>query len=224
MQSASGQNPAESEQDPAEAFSQQLQEQMATLLGNDEQSAEAKGEIDQMLKELGAASVGREAERPYDKGPAVRSEAGFQQTVRRTLDRMESSGNDVLEAGMEGSDEDFLEQMLKNVPGMDLEGAEGDEGFSTMLMGMMEKLTDKDILYEPMKELSDKFPIWLHNNREKIGVEDLQRYKTQQRVVSEIVQKFEEKEYSDSRTADREFIVDRMQQVSLNPFAAISRV
>jgi peroxin-19 len=83
-----------------------------------------------------------------------------------------------------------------------------------MLMGMMDQLTNKEILYEPMKELNDKFPEWMVNNRAKTSAEELKRYEEQQKLVKEIVLKFEEPSYADSNTADREYIVDRMQKVS----------
>jgi peroxin-19 len=83
-----------------------------------------------------------------------------------------------------------------------------------MLMGMMDQLTNKEILYEPMKELNDKFPEWMVNNRAKTPAEELKRYEEQQQLVKEIVLKFEEPSYADSNTADREYIVDRMQKVS----------
>ena len=83
-----------------------------------------------------------------------------------------------------------------------------------MLMGMMEQLTNKEILYEPMKELRDKFPEWMSKNRASTAPDDLKRYEEQQRVVGEIVARFEKKGYSDDNVADREFIVDRMQQVT----------
>ena len=187
---------------------------MAALLGNDEQSSEVKAEIDEMMKELGNASNSTKGGNDEKRTKTSSRDSGFQETVRRTLDRIQSSGETASAAAAEGSEEDFLAQMLKSVEGMDLDEGEGDEGFSKMLMGMMEKLTDKDILYEPMKELSDKFPRWLDENRKKTGPEDMSRYETQQRVVSEIVQRFQRPEYSDTCTTDREYIVDRMQQVS----------
>ena len=93
-------------------------------------------------------------------------------------------------------------------------GAGGEEEFSKMLMGMMEQLTNKEILYEPMKELHDKFPAWLAANREKTGAEDLKRYEDQHALVNEIVARFEASTYTDSNAADREYIVERMQKVS----------
>jgi hypothetical protein len=41
----------------------------------------------------------------------------------------------------------------------------------------------------------------------------LERYKTQQSVVKDIVDRFEKKDFSDDNKDDREYIVDKMQQV-----------
>lgn len=101
-----------------------------------------------------------------------------------------------------------------------MQGGEGsEEDFSKMLMGMMEQLTNKEILYEPMKELDEKFPAWLEKNREATNREDLERYLEQQRLVREIVSKFEEGGYSDENAQMREYIVERMQKVHFFPFS-----
>jgi len=97
-----------------------------------------------------------------------------------------------------------------------LDGGEGsEEDFSKMLLGMMEQLTNKEILYEPMKELHDKFPGWMAKNNGKVPEEDMKRYIEQQTYVREIVGRFEGKGYSDDNAKDREYIVERMQNVSL---------
>lgn len=143
-------------------------------------------------------------------------DASFQETIRKTMERMQASGDQATAAAASGAGDDFMSEMFKQMSsgGMgDLGGEGSEEEFSKMLMGMMEQLTNKEILYEPMKELDQKFPEWLKKNRDKTAKEDLERYEEQQSVVREIVAKFEEKTYSDSNTADREFIVDRMQKV-----------
>ncbi|KAJ4157152.1 Peroxisome chaperone and import receptor [Fusarium falciforme] len=132
------------------------------------------------------------------------------------MERMQASGDQATAAAAEGPADDFMSEMLKQLSSGDLGALGGDgseEEFSKMLMGMMEQLTNKEILYEPMKELDDKFPEWLAKNRNSTPKEDLKRYEEQQSVVREIVAKFEEKTYSDSNAADREFIVDRMQKM-----------
>lgn len=153
--------------------------------------------------------------------PAVggKSGAAFQDTIRRTMERMQSSGDQATAAAAAGGDDDFLTEMLKQLTAGDFAGG-SEEDFSKMLMGMMEQLTNKEILYEPMKELHDKFPAWLAKNKDSTPAEDLKRYAEQQAIVAEIVAKFNEPSYSDSNAADREYIVDRMQKVNSDPLLA----
>lgn len=92
-------------------------------------------------------------------------------------------------------------------------GGKPDDEFSKVLLGMMEQLTNKDILYEPMKELHDKFPEWIENNRKSVPEPDMKRYQEQQNLVTEIVAKFEAHDYTDENAEYREYIVRRMQQV-----------
>ena len=140
--------------------------------------------------------------------------ASFQDTIRQTMERMQNSGDQATAAAASGSGDDFMSELLKQMSSGDLTGDGTEEDFSKMLMGMMEQLTNKDILYEPMKELHDKFPDWLEKNSDKTAEEDLKRYKEQQLIVAEIIAKFSESTYSDSNATDREYIVDRMQKVS----------
>lgn len=143
-------------------------------------------------------------------------DASFQDTIRRTMERMQASGDQATAAAAESSTEDLLAEMMKQLgqgggPGL---GEGSEEDFSKMLMGMMEQLTNKEILHEPMKELHEKFPEWLEKNKATTSAEDLKRYEEQQVLVREIVGKFDERTYSDSNAADREYIVARMQKVS----------
>lgn len=136
--------------------------------------------------------------------------ADFQTTIEQTLERMEQSKQETQEA----PDEDILAQMLKAMTsGGTLPDAGGDDDFSQVLLNVMEQLTNKEILYEPMKEIHDGYPAWLTKHEATEKPEDLKRYLEQQRIVGEIVQRFERNEYSDESAADREYIVERMQQV-----------
>ncbi|KKA17687.1 hypothetical protein T310_8369, partial [Rasamsonia emersonii CBS 393.64] len=102
--------------------------------------------------------------------------------------------------------------LLKAVEAGAAAGGE-DMDLNKMFMGMMEQLSNKEMLYEPMKELHSKFGPWLEENRTKVSAEDLARYETQARVVREIVAKFEEEGYSDDKPECRAYIWDRMQEV-----------
>jgi peroxin-19 len=185
-----------------------------------------QAQFENIFKELGAAastsaeqaSTAPNPPRPTSSssttGPA-NAEASFQDTIRRTMERMQTSGEQATAAAAAEGSDDFLAELMKQMQsGGGLDGEGNEEDFSKMLMGMMDQLTNKEILYEPMKELNDKFPEWMVNNRAKTPAEELKRYEEQQKLVKEIVLKFEEPSYADSNTADREYIVDRMQKVS----------
>ena len=208
-----------------EEFAKQLQAGMADLLGGLGDSAEMQAQFENIFKELGAsasASGDNASTNPVPPAASSSSTAGasnadasFQETIRRTMERMQTSGDQATAAATAEGTEDLLAELMKQMQGAGVDGGEGgEEEFSKMLMGMMDQLTTKEILYEPMKELDDKFPEWLEKNGEKTSAEDLKRYKEQQTLVKEIVLKFEEPGYSDSHKAHREYIVDRMQQVS----------
>jgi peroxin-19 len=175
-----------------------------------------QAQFDSIFKELGAAAavgaapipeLSASSSKPTTAAAAttkdqvaadLSADASFQETIRRTMERMQTSGQQATAAAAaEGSEEDF----------------------SKMLMGMMEQLTNKEILYEPMRELNEKFPGWMEKNKDTVKEEDRKRYVEQQKLVLEMVTKFEEPTYKDENVADREYIVDRMQRVSIPPMS-----
>lgn len=181
--------------------------------------------FDDILKEVAkeAPEVLAEAEKgegappppPESAAEAEKAEKSFQETIRRTMERMQESGEQAGAAAQDTGSDDILAQMLKEMENGGFGGEGGDEDFSKVLMGMMEQLTNREILFEPMKELNDKFPKWMEDNKEKVPKEDLKRYEEQQTLVREITARFERPGYSDSNSQDREYIVERMQKVCL---------
>ncbi|KAF7858552.1 hypothetical protein EAF04_009152 [Stromatinia cepivora] len=203
-------------------FAKQLQAGMAELMGELETSPEMQAQFESMLKEMGGLGETGPAPPPpsapkpgSSKSKATVGSAGeesFQETIKKTMERMQASGDQATAAAAEDNSDDLLAEMMKAMAGgTDGEGSEED--FSKMLLGMMEQLTNKEILYEPMKELDDKFPAWLEKNSASTPADDLKRYKEQQVFVREIVARFEQKTYKDENAADREYIVERMQKM-----------
>ena len=126
----------------------------------------------------GATTAPAPAPAPAPAAPAAPAPEGaggpspsFQESIRRTMERMQASGDAAGQAATEAgdSDADLMAALLKEMEagGMGMGAGEGDEDLSKMLLGMMEQLTNKEILYEPMKELDDKFPAWFEANRSK---------------------------------------------------------
>ncbi|KAL8797605.1 MAG: hypothetical protein Q9182_007186 [Xanthomendoza sp. 2 TL-2023] len=205
----------------ADDFSQELQSQMAALLGNGEESPEMRQEIQGILQELGAAvetttTSNSTPPRP-DKDqatPQVATGESFQDTILETMQRMRESGDKAhAEAAADDNSNDVLAQMLREMQTGGPLAAGTEPEFSRMLMTMMEQLTNKDILYDPMKELNEKFPAWMLRNKPRVNVDDLLRFEKQQKLIAEIVGKFEQKSYSDDNAKDREYIVERMQEM-----------
>ncbi len=200
-------------------FTRELQEGMAEMMREMESSPQLQSQFSSLMKDFsdaaattsGTADGGSEATKKAASGKA--NEESFQETIRRTMERMDQSGEDAGRAAAAAGEDDLLAQMLKEMESGKFGGEETDEDFSKMLMGMMEQLTNKEILYEPMKELHDKFPAWLEKNKDTVPSEDLKRYQEQQQLVAEIVARFETSGYSDTNVKDREYIVDRMQKV-----------
>ncbi|KAI0387015.1 Pex19-domain-containing protein [Hypomontagnella monticulosa] len=203
-----------------EEFQKQLQAGMAELMNGLESSPDMQAQFENIFKGLGAAPGESSGSEPKPAPPSsekaaadLSQDASFQETIRRTMARMQESGEQATAAATaEGSEDDFIAEMIKAMKDIPGDGG-NEEDFSKMLMGMMEQLTNKEILYEPMKELNDKFPGWMEKNKDTVAKDDLKRFQEQQVLVAEMVAKFEEPTYADSNAADREYIVDRMQKM-----------
>ncbi|KAF2793568.1 Pex19-domain-containing protein [Melanomma pulvis-pyrius CBS 109.77] len=201
-------------------FAKQLQAEMEQLLGQED----FKKQFEDIMKEMGdvipppdAPETKEEASTPTASASASASadktEKSFQETIRKTMERMQESGDQASAAAASSDGDDILAQMLKEMESGGFGGEGSDEDFSKILMGMMEQLTNREVLYEPMKELNEKYPKWMEDNKEKVSKDDLKRYEEQQALVKEITARFERKGYSDSNSQDREYIVERMQKM-----------
>lgn len=135
----------------------------------------------------------------------------FEDTIRKTMSRLETSNTEATNATTKSStksEEDMLAEMLKAMES----GEGGDEGgLSQMFLEMMQQLTHKEMLYEPMKELHVQYPSWLESHKKKLSSGEYERYKRQSVIVGDIVNKFEEKGFSDDDPQCREYIWEKMQ-------------
>jgi len=90
------------------------------------------------------------------------------------------------------------------------------ENLLPMMEGMMQSLMSKDLLYPPMKELLEKFPDWLADNRTKLSDEDFEKYNKQYDITKAICELFEQ-EHSDmdraTKTKNFEKIMELMQEM-----------
>mmetsp|Transcript_9858 Transcript_9858/g.15673 ORF Transcript_9858/g.15673 Transcript_9858/m.15673 type:complete len:266 (+) Transcript_9858:103-900(+) len=97
--------------------------------------------------------------------------------IASTLKALAEAGN-----GLEGADasqaeqlgEDIMAQMMKSFEGMSNKG-----DFQDMIDGMMKQLISKEVMYEPVKQICEKFPEWLADNEPKLEKEEYTRYGNQ---------------------------------------------
>ncbi|KAI0051537.1 Pex19 protein [Auriscalpium vulgare] len=147
----------------------------------------------------GKASASNDAESVED---------AFQKSVRQAMERLKAS-EDTLQADASAGQEDELEKLLASLG----EGGGDDDALHGILEGMMGQLMSKDVLYEPLKELNEKFPEYLATNATKLPADDLARYKAQQASVSKIIVLFDDPSYSDSDATKGAEIVNLMSEM-----------
>ena len=113
----------------------------------------------------------------------------------------------------------MLANLIKALQTTGLDPDEEDGGLMNVVAAMMEQLSNKEMLYEPMKELDAKFGPWLVENKGKgkFSDEEMERFEKQATIASQIVAKFEEPGYTDEDAKCREYVWGKMQEVC-DPF------
>lgn len=209
----------------ADAFAKQLEDSgvppgdfLKQLLA--EAMAEESGDKDKSAgKGAGSSSADTKANKANAQATAAtavtdKTPESFNETIQRTMNRMQESGDKATAAASEDDDipDEVLLQLLK---ALESTASGNEDDIQKMFQGFMEKVSSKDILYEPMKELEGKFEPWIAEKKGKgeLSDEDVKRYQTQTKIVKDVVAKFEEPGYSDEDPKCREWVWERMQEV-----------
>ncbi|GAA5935697.1 peroxisomal biogenesis factor 19 [Sporobolomyces koalae] len=156
--------------------------------------------------------------------PPSAAPANFQDAIAASLSKMQASSTDAAAAAQQSQTSGGsanLASMLAGLSGMpdldQLGDLGGEEGLQGMLDEMMKQLMSREMLYEPLKELSEKYPAYLTSARSSLSAEDLERYERQQSIVVSIVSKFEEpgadKPVDQQSPAEKERSEERTEQV-----------
>ncbi|KAF9392073.1 Peroxisome chaperone and import receptor [Podila verticillata] len=175
-----------------------MEELMKEMNGN----SELQKSFEEMFKGLGV-----DGKAPVE-APASTAAPGesFQDRIAKTMGKLKESSDEVDAKVAEDSEEALMAEMMKQMEGM----AEGGD-FQNVLEGMMEQLMSKDILYEPMFDLQQKYPQWLKDNKDKISESEYARYEKQYGFVNEIVAFFDKPDFDDKNETQSKSIIDLMQ-------------
>jgi len=161
-------------------------------------------------------SLGDAGVRPKnEKGGESGEKDPFQKTVRQALDKLKEGESKLKEdTSVPSGSADSLEALLASLGDLGLgEGAETDEEFAGFLENMMGQLMSKEVLYEPLKELSDKFPSYLANPPTPLSAEDKQRYELQLTCVQKIIAVFDDPAYDEKNAETSQKVIDLMSEM-----------
>ena len=151
----------------------------------------------------------------FSKFPAEESDEKIREKLRQTINQLHDNSSSA--SGQDLTEEE-LNKMFNN---FDLGGPEGsgEESFTNllpMMEGMMQSLMSKELLYPPMKDIADKFPGWLADNRNKISSSLYEKYNKQYDLTKQICFIFESEEETDSQTKRKEnfeIVMRKMQEM-----------
>ncbi|KAJ3519123.1 hypothetical protein NM688_g9348 [Phlebia brevispora] len=108
-----------------------------------------------------------------------------------------------------GDDQETLEKLLKSL------GEDGppEDQLQGLLENMMTQLMSKEVLYEPLKELNEKFPAYMKEKAATLKDEDRKRFEGQQVVVQQVVAIFEDPGYSPENVEQNVRVVTLMNEM-----------
>eukprot|EP00984_Skeletonema_dohrnii_P025970 scaffold15216_cov101-Skeletonema_dohrnii-CCMP3373.AAC.1 len=86
--------------------------------------------------------------------------------------------------------EHLSEQMMGSLMN-DFEQLNTSKDSNDVVDGVMKQLLDKELMYEPMKEVCTRYPKWLATNKDRLSTEEYQKYGTQYQYFQRIVRLYE---------------------------------
>ncbi|GLD93492.1 hypothetical protein PINS_up002084 [Pythium insidiosum] len=179
-----------------------LKESMAKFL-EDAQNPEFQQVLEQAFRELSTDGgdgadieklLGSLSMKSGDAGAAAAPEVADEDLdvnvgVAKTLQNMAKAVEDMegLEsAKMEEMGEEMMEEMLRKFETM---GEKSD--FQDLVDGMMQQLLSKDVMYDPMKQICERYPSWLAEKQPLLPAEDYERYGKQYQYFQRIIAVYE---------------------------------
>lgn len=217
-----------------------LQSEFAKLMqegGDSEENKKTVENFKQLLNVLGEAGSGDPAATTGTRQPAGATTdtgafngvtgastsgkgAGFKDIVSNTLDRLKENGTKVdtnlMEEKKKGNSDDILSQLL----GQLVEGdADDEEGVENAIKSMLNQMSAKKVLYQPMKEMHVEYTQWMDANSESEEHADkLPVYRQQFELVGRIVTIYERDDYEDSKYRDEVGqLLDELEQLGESP-------
>jgi len=184
---------------------------------DDEKKQQKLIEVPQEIKSTTPPSVENKKEEVSTENNV--SEGEIVDEVKKLMDSLshgefDKTLEEITKAIQKGEIPDFKDLNIDNIESLNeemlekfAEEFENKEEMQNIMTNMMSQLVSKDMLYEPMKEISTKYPEWLSTNKDKISVEEYKRYCKHAEYVEEICRVYE------NEPANTDKVVNLMQQM-----------
>jgi len=117
--------------------------------------------------------------------PEKADEEELEKGVAKTLQGLANATEDMegMETGQaEMMGEEMMQEMMK-----EFEKMGEKEDFGNVVDGMMRQLLSKEIMYDPMKQICQKYPEWLAEKEQDLKKDDYERYGKQYQYFQKIV-------------------------------------
>lgn len=191
----------------SEPTEEQVLEQFKSLMG--QQSPDLQKQFEQMVSDMSALGVDGPSTSNATPQPPSKPE-NLKDTISSTLNRLKESNAKIDQTLKDEQlpSQDLLTDLLSQ-----LNGADGEGDIGALLTEMLNSLASKEVLYEPLKDLNTKYPLWLKENAEKTSKADMERYTKQAAIVSAIVEEFDKPDYSDDNDEQRAFISQKLEEM-----------
>ncbi|QLQ80817.1 hypothetical protein HG537_0E01720 [Torulaspora globosa] len=201
-----------------------LQQEFSNLMkdgGMDEQAkAEQAENFQRILGMLGDAS---KTSVKSDSGS--REPQGFKNVVSKTLDRLKENGSKVdsnlaKEEKQKNTDDilsQLLDQLVESGNVGDTQGSE--DGVDNAILQILNQMSSKEVLYQPMKEMHAEFTQWLQDHSEdEEHTDKIDIYKKQYHLVGQIIAVFENDSYTNETNREQiTNLLDELEQLGDSP-------
>lgn len=209
--------PAAVEDPEVKEMMEDLQKEFTNLMKDgdlaDKEKAEQAENFQRILGMLGEASKAPGAATGTEKEPK-----GFKSVVSKTLDRLKENGSKVdtnlAKEEKQKNTDDILSQLLDQlVENGDVgDNPDGEKGVDNAILNILNQMSSKEVLYQPMKDMQAELDQWLQAHRDDEEHSDkMDDYLKQRELVEEIVKIFENESYTNETHRDR--ITDLLDQL-----------
>ncbi|KAH3678031.1 hypothetical protein OGATHE_000686 [Ogataea polymorpha] len=210
------------------------QDQELTIASDEEPNLDDKELFGKLLQEIGSQDpdlsknlgsflddIGKQNTGPSSPQPATKN--NFQDVISETINRLKESGEQVDKSiKQEDGNDELITNLLKSLDlNLDLKGLDGQNGgvedVGNLLVEMLEKLSSKNVLYEPLNDLYQKFPAWLEKPENQQD-ENFSKYQQQYAVIREIISTFDLPDHEDKKNKDIINIkLEELQELGMPP-------